>query len=240
MFCISDILGDQSVFLNHAAFNFTVYVLCFRYSGVCFMVVLSYLSLCMYYVSDILGNWGMLRGASAHLSASMFYVSDILGDLNMLYGVSTHLSPCMFYVSDILGNWGMLRGASAHLLHCIFCISDIPGDCSMLFNRAVTYLTLYVLCVMYSRPSGHAWWCSHILHPVCSMFQIFWAISACFVVLLPIFDPVCPMFQIFWAIGACFVVVLSLFVMPILGWRYLLALSAMPLLIFTLACTVSE
>jgi len=44
------------------------------------------------------------------------------------------------------------------------------------------------------------------------------------------------MIEIFWAFGACFIVVLSLFIMPTLGWRWLLAFAAMPLLIFTLAC----
>ncbi|XP_017124667.1 synaptic vesicle 2-related protein [Drosophila gunungcola] len=38
----------------------------------------------------------------------------------------------------------------------------------------------------------------------------------------------------FWALGACFEVVLALVVYPYYGWRGLLALSATPLLIFTL------
>lgn len=44
--------------------------------------------------------------------------------------------------------------------------------------------------------------------------------------------------QIFWAIGACFEVLLALIVMPTLGWRWLLALSAVPLLIFSICCFV--
>uniref|UniRef100_A0A915KSU4 Major facilitator superfamily (MFS) profile domain-containing protein n=1 Tax=Romanomermis culicivorax TaxID=13658 RepID=A0A915KSU4_ROMCU len=40
----------------------------------------------------------------------------------------------------------------------------------------------------------------------------------------------------FWAIGACFEVLLALFVMPTLGWRWLLALSSLPMLIFTCCC----
>ncbi|XP_013392843.1 synaptic vesicle 2-related protein isoform X2 [Lingula anatina] len=42
--------------------------------------------------------------------------------------------------------------------------------------------------------------------------------------------------EIFWAIGTCFEVLLALIVMPNLGWRWLLGFSALPLLIFTLAC----
>lgn len=42
--------------------------------------------------------------------------------------------------------------------------------------------------------------------------------------------------EIFWALGACFEVVLALLVMPHLGWRWLLALSAVPLLIFSSCC----
>lgn len=42
--------------------------------------------------------------------------------------------------------------------------------------------------------------------------------------------------EIFWAIGACFEVLLALAVMPTLGWKYLLGFSAMPLLLFTLCC----
>jgi hypothetical protein len=46
--------------------------------------------------------------------------------------------------------------------------------------------------------------------------------------------------QIFWAIGACFEVLLALVVMPTLGWQWLLALSALPLLLFSICCFVSE
>ncbi|XP_076108218.1 synaptic vesicle 2-related protein-like [Mytilus galloprovincialis] len=42
--------------------------------------------------------------------------------------------------------------------------------------------------------------------------------------------------EVFWAIGACFEVLLALAVMPTLGWKYLLGFSAMPLLLFTICC----
>ncbi|GAB1602604.1 synaptic vesicle 2-related protein-like, partial [Argonauta hians] len=42
--------------------------------------------------------------------------------------------------------------------------------------------------------------------------------------------------EIFWAIGACFEVMLALFIMPVLGWRWLLAFSAIPLLVFAAFC----
>lgn len=42
--------------------------------------------------------------------------------------------------------------------------------------------------------------------------------------------------EIFWAIGACFEVLLALAVMPTLGWRYLLGFSAIPLLVFSGCC----
>ncbi|XP_046340133.2 synaptic vesicle 2-related protein-like [Haliotis rufescens] len=42
--------------------------------------------------------------------------------------------------------------------------------------------------------------------------------------------------EIFWALGACFEVVLALIVMPTLGWKWLLGLSAIPLLIFSICC----
>lgn len=45
--------------------------------------------------------------------------------------------------------------------------------------------------------------------------------------------------EMFWAIGACFEVLLALFVMPTLGWSYLLGFSAIPLLIFSIFCVVS-
>lgn len=44
--------------------------------------------------------------------------------------------------------------------------------------------------------------------------------------------------QVFWAIGTVFEVVLAVFVMPSLGWRWLLILSAVPLLIFAVLCFV--
>lgn len=42
--------------------------------------------------------------------------------------------------------------------------------------------------------------------------------------------------EIFWAIGACFEVLLALIVMPTLGWQWLLGFSAIPLLIFAVCC----
>ncbi|XP_069135340.1 synaptic vesicle 2-related protein-like [Argopecten irradians] len=42
--------------------------------------------------------------------------------------------------------------------------------------------------------------------------------------------------EIFWAIGACFEVLLALVVMPTLGWKWLLGLSALPLLLFSICC----
>lgn len=40
----------------------------------------------------------------------------------------------------------------------------------------------------------------------------------------------------FWALGACFEVLLALFVMPTLGWQYLLALSSIPIFLFSMVC----
>ncbi|KAL1458080.1 hypothetical protein WDU94_008254 [Cyamophila willieti] len=40
----------------------------------------------------------------------------------------------------------------------------------------------------------------------------------------------------FWALGACFEVLLALIVMPTLGWKWLLALSTAPLLAFACIC----
>ncbi|XP_064618538.1 synaptic vesicle 2-related protein-like isoform X1 [Lineus longissimus] len=42
--------------------------------------------------------------------------------------------------------------------------------------------------------------------------------------------------ELFWAIGACFETILALVVMPTLGWRWLLGLSSLPLLIFAIFC----
>ncbi|KAK3774018.1 hypothetical protein RRG08_030100 [Elysia crispata] len=42
--------------------------------------------------------------------------------------------------------------------------------------------------------------------------------------------------EMFWAIGACFEVLLALLVMPTLGWPYLLGFSALPLLFFSIFC----
>ena len=49
----------------------------------------------------------------------------------------------------------------------------------------------------------------------------------------------CGVCQVFWAIGACFEVLLALLVMPSLGWQWLLGLSALPLLVFAVCCVVS-
>jgi hypothetical protein len=46
-------------------------------------------------------------------------------------------------------------------------------------------------------------------------------------------------FQCFWALGACFEVLLALLIMPTLGWQWLLALSTIPLLAFALITPVS-
>lgn len=45
--------------------------------------------------------------------------------------------------------------------------------------------------------------------------------------------------QIFWALGTVFEVLLAILVMPTLGWRWLLAFSTVPLIIFALLCFVS-
>lgn len=45
--------------------------------------------------------------------------------------------------------------------------------------------------------------------------------------------------QIFWALGTVFEVLLAIVVMPTLGWRWLLALSTIPLFIFAILCFVS-
>ncbi|XP_071946650.1 synaptic vesicle 2-related protein-like isoform X2 [Antedon mediterranea] len=42
--------------------------------------------------------------------------------------------------------------------------------------------------------------------------------------------------ETFWAVGACLEVVIALIVMPTLGWRYLLAFSAAPVLLFIICC----
>lgn len=45
--------------------------------------------------------------------------------------------------------------------------------------------------------------------------------------------------QAFWAIGAVFEVLLALWIMPTLGWRWLLGLSTIPMAIFLCFCFVS-
>ena len=57
-----------------------------------------------------------------------------------------------------------------------------------------------------------------------------WVFTIVYHVLFPV--------QLFWAIGCCFVVLISIFIMPGLGWRYLLGIVALPLLIFALGCLV--
>lgn len=47
-----------------------------------------------------------------------------------------------------------------------------------------------------------------------------------------------PAGQVFWALGTVFEVLLAVFVMPTLGWRWLLILSAAPLLLFAVLCVV--
>uniref|UniRef100_A0A8C9TJ37 Synaptic vesicle 2-related protein n=1 Tax=Scleropages formosus TaxID=113540 RepID=A0A8C9TJ37_SCLFO len=42
--------------------------------------------------------------------------------------------------------------------------------------------------------------------------------------------------EIFWALGTVFEVLLAILVMPTLGWRWLLALSTVPLLVFAILC----
>ncbi|XP_036453824.1 synaptic vesicle 2-related protein [Colossoma macropomum] len=42
--------------------------------------------------------------------------------------------------------------------------------------------------------------------------------------------------EVFWALGTVFEVLLAILVMPTLGWRWLLALSTIPLFIFTILC----
>jgi hypothetical protein len=41
-------------------------------------------------------------------------------------------------------------------------------------------------------------------------------------------------------LGACFEVLLALIVMPTLGWRWLLALSTIPVFVFTIVCAVKK
>lgn len=48
------------------------------------------------------------------------------------------------------------------------------------------------------------------------------------------------MLNAFWAIGACFEVVLAYLIMETLGWRVLLAISAVPAAMFCAACVVGR
>lgn len=43
--------------------------------------------------------------------------------------------------------------------------------------------------------------------------------------------------NLFWSLGACLEVLLAILVMPSLGWRWLLAFSSLPLLIFAVFCS---
>lgn len=45
--------------------------------------------------------------------------------------------------------------------------------------------------------------------------------------------------QVFWSIGTVFEVLLALWIMPLLGWRWLLGLSTIPVAIFIICCYVS-
>jgi len=47
------------------------------------------------------------------------------------------------------------------------------------------------------------------------------------------------MCQMFWALGASFVVSASILIMPTVGWRYLLVIVAVPVIIMFIACFVS-
>ena len=57
-----------------------------------------------------------------------------------------------------------------------------------------------------------------------------------FIILLLISFSFC--FQFFWALGSIFLVFLALIVMPTLGWRWLTALSTIPVVIFIFLCKV--
>lgn len=56
--------------------------------------------------------------------------------------------------------------------------------------------------------------------------------------LILICDCLFSLWQVFWAIGTVFEVLLAVLVMPTLGWRWLLILSALPLLLFAVLCFV--
>lgn len=42
--------------------------------------------------------------------------------------------------------------------------------------------------------------------------------------------------NLFWSLGACLEVLLAIFIMPTLGWRWLLGFSSLPLLVFAVFC----
>lgn len=47
-------------------------------------------------------------------------------------------------------------------------------------------------------------------------------------------------FQLFWVAGSAFSAIMAYFVMPVMGWRWLLVYSAVPLVLFCVACLVSH
>ena len=50
----------------------------------------------------------------------------------------------------------------------------------------------------------------------------------------------CSSTQVFWAIGSTFTVAVAMAVMPTLGWRWLLGILSLPLLIFLFMSKVSS
>lgn len=46
--------------------------------------------------------------------------------------------------------------------------------------------------------------------------------------------------QLFWSVGACLEIILALVVMPVLGWRWLLFFSSLPVLLFLTLSKVSD
>ena len=145
-----------------------------------------------------------------------FAYTDLLvfGDqyTNFLYPDSS--SPCAL-VSVVLGYWSMLH----RLLVCWFQLFWATGACFIVS-----------LCIGFS--------CSGLLEHAssspCALVSVvlgYWSMLHRLLV---------RWFQLFWATGACFIVFVSIFVMPTLGWRYLLFIGALPLFFFMLACLVSR
>lgn len=73
----------------------------------------------------------------------------------------------------------------------------------------------------------------------CTVSHPVWAVIMQFPVLHSINCCSLSLSQIFWALGTVFEVLLAILVMPTLGWRWLLALSTIPLFIFAILCFVS-